>query len=254
MAKRRFSALFLSLALLFCALPAAAADDGWLEPRVREAPAFTDMAGVGCADAVDTVCEAGLMHGTRQAFDPSGQLMPEEIVTLCARLHHLLTGGDGVLPEPGAGQRWYEPAYEYLAEAISYRGTYDPASGGYLGGGDGAQTPEEQQNALLFNLTPGKYPVRRWMFVDLLDQTLAAAETDLPAINQIPVLPDTTDDAVRKLYSAGILTGFDRYGTFRGDEYLNRGQTAAILARLVDPGQRVSFTPAPIGGGPVPEV
>lgn len=39
MCKRRFSALFLTLALLFCTLPAAAEEgDGWLVPKVREAP------------------------------------------------------------------------------------------------------------------------------------------------------------------------------------------------------------------------
>ena len=38
MCKRRFSALFLTLALLFCTLPAAAEGDGWLVPKVREAP------------------------------------------------------------------------------------------------------------------------------------------------------------------------------------------------------------------------
>ena len=110
--KRRFSALFLTLALLLCTLPAAAEGDGWLVPRVREAPVFIDMAGVWCADAADTVCEAGLMQGTGQAFDPSGDLLPEHAVVLCARLYDLLTGGDGVLPEPGEGQSWYDPAYE----------------------------------------------------------------------------------------------------------------------------------------------
>ena len=247
MTKRRFSALFLTLtlALLFCSLPAAAAEgDSWLVPKVREAPAFTDMAGVWCEDAVQTVCQTGVMQGRSDgSFGPADELMPEEIVTLCARLHSLLTGGDGVLPEPAEGQSRYEPAYEYLAEAISYRGTYDPASGRYLGGGDGAQTPEDQQNALLFNFNPGKYPVQRWRFLDLLAQTLTAAGVDLPSINPNAAVPDTSDKNVLSFYQAGLLTGTDRYGTFRGNESLNRGQAAAILARLIDPAQRVTFTP-----------
>ena len=102
MVKRRFSALFLTLTLLLCTLPAAAAEgDDWLVPKVQEAPAFTDMAGVWCEDAVQTVCQAGLMQGRSDgSFNPSGALMPEHIVTICARLYDLLTGGDGVLPEP----------------------------------------------------------------------------------------------------------------------------------------------------------
>ena len=247
MTKRRLSALFLTLTLLFCTLPAAAAEgDDWLVPKVREAPAFTDMTDVWCEDAVQTVCQAGLMQGRSDgSFNPSGELTGAHIVTICARLYDLLTGGDGVLPEPAEGQEWYDPAYEYLAEAIDYQGTYDPASGEYLGGGNGAQTSEEQRNALLFNFNPDKYPMQRRQFVELLDQTLSAADVALPAVNQISVVPDCKDSAVLSFYNAGILTGSDQYGSFRGGEILNRGQAAAILARLADPAQRVTFSPIP---------
>ena len=226
MCKRRFSALFLTLTLLLCSLPVSAAEgDDWLVPKVQEAPVFTDMAGIWCEGAVQTVCEAVLMQGRSDgSFNPSGALTGAHIVTICARLYDLLTGGNGVLPEPAADQAWYDPAYESLTEALDYTGGLD---------------------ALRINLHPDKYPIRRWQFVELLDQTLTAADVSLPAINQITVLPDTTDTAVLKLCSAGILTGSDRYGTFRGNEYLNRGQAAAILARLADPAQRQSFTTEP---------
>ena len=59
------------------------------------------------------------------------------------------------------------------------------------------------------------------------------------------MVPDCKDPAVLSLYNAGILTGSDQYGSFRGSEYLNRGQAAAILARLADPAQRVAFSPVP---------
>ena len=116
-------------------------------------------------------------------------------------------------------------------------------TGQYLGGE--AQTPEEQRSALRASFTPGKYAVQRFQFLDLLDRTLTAAEADLPAINHITVLPDTGSPVVLKFYNAGILTGSDQYGTFQGGRELNRGQAAAILARLVDPGQRTAFTPVP---------
>ena len=226
MVKRRFSALFLTLTLLLCTLPPAAAEgDDWLVPKVQEAPAFTDMAGVWCEDAVQTVCQTGLMQGRSDgSFNPSGALTGAHIVTICARLYDLLTGGDGTLQEPAADQAWYDPAYESLAEALDYAGGLD---------------------ALRINIHPDKYSIRRWQFVELLDQTLTAADVTLPAINQITVLPDTTDTAVLKLCSAGILTGSDQYGSFRGNESLSRGQAAAILARLADPAQRQTFTPEP---------
>ena len=218
MRKRRVFALFLSLALLLCTLPASAEEgDDWLVPKVREAPAFTDMAGVCCADAVDTVCQAGLMQGRSDgSFGPSGQLTGAHIATICARLHDLLTGGDGALPEPAEGQEWYDPAYASLSQALDLLEDVPP---------DGA--------------------VRRQTFAALLAETLQAADVALPAVNQISVVPDCKDPAVLSLYNAGILTGSDQYGSFRGSEYLNRGQAAAILARLADPAQRVAFSPVP---------
>lgn len=222
----RFAALFLTISMLLCSLPVSAAEgDDWLVPKVQEAPAFTDMTGVWCEDAVQTVCQAGLMQGRSDgSFNPSGELKGAHIVTICARLYDLLTGGDGVLPEPAEGQEWYAPAYESLAENLDYVGGMD---------------------ALLINIHPDKYAIRRWRFADLLSQTLTAADVTLPAINQISVVPDFRDPGVLSLYNAGILTGSDDFGSFRGSSELNRGQAAAILARLVDPAQRVTFSPAP---------
>lgn len=39
-----------------------------------------------------------------------------------------------------------------------------------------------------------------------------------------------------------MLTGFDKYGTFRSGSTLNRGQAAAMLARAVDPTLREHYT------------
>ena len=236
MTKRRLSALFLTLTLLFCTLPPAAAEgDDWLLPKVREAPAFTDMTDVWCEDAVQTVCQAGLMQGRSDGtFNPSGQLTGAHIVTICARLYDLLTGGDGVLPEPAEGQEWYDPAYSTLSKALDL---LDAA--GTTPTGLHAQT-----EALLEDVPPDD-TVQRYTFISLLNQTLQAADVALPAVNQISVVPDCKDSAVLSFYNAGILTGSDQYGSFRGGEILNRGQAAAILARLADPAQRVTFSPTP---------
>ena len=236
MTKRRFSALFLTLALFLCSLPAAAAEgDDWLVPKIREAPSFTDMDGVWCEDAVDTVCEAGLMRGRADgSFNPSGELAGAHIVTICARLYGLLTGGDGVLPEPAEGQSWYDPAYASLSQALDrMRAT-----------GSTPTALHAQTLDLLEDIPPAD-PVHRQTFVSLLVETLQTADVTLPSINQITVVPDFRSPGVLSLYNAGILTGSDQYGSFGGGELLNRGQAAAILARLVDPAQRVTFTPAP---------
>ena len=193
------------------------------------------MAGVWCEDAVDTVCEAGLMRGRADgSFGPSGELTGARIVTICARLYGLLTGGDGVLPEPAEGQEWYDPAYASLSQALDRMG----ATGS-------TPTALHAQTLDLLEDIPPADPVHRQTFVSLLVETLQTADVTLPSINQITVVPDFRSPGVLSLYNAGILTGSDQYGSFGGGELLNRGQAAAILARLVDPAQRVTFTPAP---------
>lgn len=75
---------------------------------------------------------------------------------------------------------------------------------------------------------------------------LSVAAGALDPINQITELPDTRDTAVLALYNAGILTGTDSYGTFTGKLSLSRAEAAAMLARVLAPETRVSFTPAPL--------
>ena len=75
MKTRRFAALFLTLSLLLCTLPATAAEgDDWLVPRMRGSTAFTDTAGTICETAADICCKAGLMDGvdSRHFYPESG--------------------------------------------------------------------------------------------------------------------------------------------------------------------------------------
>ena len=188
----RFAALVLSLVTaLSLALPAQAAEgDGWLIPKVKDTPSFTDTVGSWCQSEVETVYESGLMEGqTAERFNPQGTLMPEHIVAVCARLYSLLTGGDGTVAPAQEGQAWYQPYYDYLAQALTYEGGAD---------------------ALMLNFHAGKYPARRHAFVELLSLTLEAAKVELPGINAVTVLPDSTDPAVLAFYNAGILAGTDQ--------------------------------------------
>lgn len=212
----------LTALLLSSSLPAIAAETDWLIPKTNDVPAFTDTAGIWCEPEIAVVCQAGLMEGQSETrFSPSATLMPEHIVAVCARLYSLLTGGDGIVAPAQEGESWYQPYYDYLAQALDYTG--------------GADT-------LMINFHATKYPVKRWMFVELLSLTLEASKVDLPAINNLERVPDSTDPAVLEFYNAGILTGSDAYGTFDANGVLNRGQAAAMLARLVDPALRQTFT------------
>lgn len=232
----RLFALLLTLlvTLAASAVPAAAATEtsgrsgletARLLDKVREAPAFSDVdAALWCADAVATVCETGLLEGYNTGtFGPDNLLTNAHIAAVCARLIDLLGGGDGNIPLIYDDAPWYAGYYAYLD--------------GVLGTGYALrmETPEE--------------PCSRASFARVLHAAAQAAGVTLPEINAGADAPDTDGfldgGAVRTLYRAGILTGTDAYGTFDGEAFLTRGQTAAMLARLVNPAERVTFTLKP---------
>lgn len=227
MKRRRIAALALFLALLFGTMPALAAEaDGWLVPKTRDyAGQFADVTGSWCEAAVKTVYEAGLMEGTGpDRFDSQGTLTCPQILVISARLHSLLNGGDGTFPTPGSGEAWYAPAAAYL-DAV-------------------ASSPSIQWSGIVSHSTR---PCRRADFVEMLAAVLPMEA--LPAVNDICTLPDVALDTytqnIFRFYNAGILSGSNEYGTFHRDEALTRGQAAAMLARVVDPGQRLHFTVRP---------
>ena len=191
------------------------------------------MAGVWCEDAVDTVCQAGLMQGRSDgSFGPASPLTHAQIVTVCARLNSLLTGGDGVI-ESAPGEPWYQGSYDVLWSVMEGKELFIPF---YLDRDWGY--PLEANT-----------PCTREDFVRTLSYALLDTGVELPALNTVTALPDVRwssefgniSGSVLDFYWAGILTGSDEYGTFGGSGTLNRGQAAAILARLVDPSQRVTL-------------
>lgn len=95
---RFISALLLAVFLSVTCIPCAATDTA--VPKVREYTGFSDVAeGSWCYDAVKLCYEAGLLNGTSDtAFSPDGPLTYAQLTVLSVRLHHILKGGDGVLP------------------------------------------------------------------------------------------------------------------------------------------------------------
>lgn len=223
--KRRILALTLTAALAVGGVPALAAETGetTLVPMVRAYDGrFSDVKNAWCADAVETCFEAKLMEG-RQAnrFDLSSRLTQAQIIVICARLHEMLTGGT---PSPETSKTpWYQSAYDRLAE---------------LEGGAQALPAREQMEKAANQDCP------RRMFSDLLLLVLKSAAVELPVLNsQEQAAPDLTpEQEAYSLYRWGILNGTDRYGTYSADAPLTRGQAVAILARVVDPAQRLRFT------------
>lgn len=236
MKKARLFSFFLTLALLLTTLPVSAAPilispapqrdpaAGWLIQPMKSEAEFPDVTGSWCEAAVDTVYRTGLMQGkTAERFDAASPLTYAQITVVTARLHHLLNGGDGVLPASEEGEVWYQSAVDYLK----------------------AQSNDETLLYLLKQLErDDEYPntpcIRR-SFVQMLSAVLP--ENALTPINDISVIPDLAinEADILPFYRAGILNGSDAYGTFGQETTLSRGAAAAIMARLVDPQQRLTF-------------
>ena len=228
MKNKRMCSLLLALILaLSLAMPAAAAETEPLLPTTRTyANQFTDLADAWCREEAVAVYETGLMDGkSATRFDIQSNLTYAQIIVITARLHNLLSGGDGELEKAGLGEPWYRPAAEYLAEAL--QGADSDAAVYLLGDLDFLDNFADQS-------------CDRFDFVWYLAAVLP--EEALEPINDIPSLPDVTDADILRFYRAGILTGSDDKGTFNGFDLLSRGQAATMLARIADPALRVSFT------------
>lgn len=201
--------IILSLALSSAALAAEP-----FFPKVADMPAFTDLTPDGVwydALSVKTAVEAGLMKGTgANAFTPGGTLTLAEVFTIAARINEKTTGY--AIPKQEAGQFWYDPALAVMTHI----------------GVDVGSDPTAKAT--------------RADFVRVLSAVLP--DTMMAPINAITSLPDSKDAAVLRFYNAGILTGKDAYGTFAGDLTLTRSEVAAMLARIINPDLRKSFTPA----------
>lgn len=224
--RSRAGAALLALALTAAlCLPAAAAESGRLLPSLRSYGGFADVKGSWCEPYVSAVYEAGLMEGTSStAFQPNETLSCQAAVVLAARLHSLLTGGDGTF---APSSPWYLSAQQYLLDEDT-----------------------EVFSLPWFVYSPEDLCTRADL-AELLYAVLAPLPDTLEPINTISAVPDSQDYEVQALYEAGILTGTDRYGIFRGGETVTRGETAAILARVIDPSLRRTFTLTPFDLGQV---
>jgi hypothetical protein len=219
-------ALSLALSLVLSLVPAGASeDDGWLIPKARDYAAFTDTQGTITENAARLCCETGLMDGVRAGkFLPKNALTNAQIIVICARLHKLLSGGslDDFIPVSLTGDEWYTPYADYLKAEIP-----------------DCPVPEWPQDPIPYS----KQSCFRYSFTDLLAAVLKDADVALPDLNHM----EDRDISVRlsetdlTLYNAGILRGVNKYGYSDRSADLSRGQAALMLARVIDPAQRLRF-------------
>ena len=237
--KKRLCALLLigCMALSILMVPAAAtgllispkpAESGMLLPRVRTYEGqLTDASDAWCTDAIQTVYETGLMEGkTTSRFDYTSPLTEAQSVVIAARVYARLIGKE--IPAPAEGERWYQPSYDLLSSLSK------------------SVSPEIARLLVTESFIEDAHHQDAWRdnFIGSLLVALHGAGTELPVLNQLETRPPdlAADSPELLLYRAGILNGTDQYGSFDATGTLTRGQAAAILARLADPAQRLTFT------------
>lgn len=221
---KKLCSVFLTAALLtgLLAVPAyAAPSPGGLSAfaDVQEyAPdTFSDVpADSWFAGGVRTVYQKGIMDGVGGGrFDPFQPITWTQAVVIAARLDSMYQMGTAL---GQSGESWYLPAraYAYDRRLITTDRFWGP--------------------------WPDNTPITRQEMAHLFRFVLS--DDDLPAVNDT-VLTDLDAVAshlrsdVQKLCAAGIFTGRDD-GAFDPEGATTRAETAVIVSRLLDPGQRVS--------------
>lgn len=217
--KRNLISLCLALSLTAVpSLTAGSALAAGLEeqfPAIQEYPGYADVRESDWFSPYAVLCyETGLITGSGAGFEPYRQMTVGEAAAMAARLREAVTGDPipFATPRPGETLPWY---FSYINYLTSH-------------GVTGLDRPEDAAT--------------RTLFLGLLAAVLP--ERLLAPINAIPSLPDTDNPDVLTFYRAGILTGTDRYGTFRGENPLTRSEGAAMVSRVVRETLRSSFTPA----------
>lgn len=174
---------------------------------------FADVSNEWYADAVKEVYELDLMKGTEeQLFSPGGRLTNAEAVAVASRLHSIYYNGENAFPQ---SEPWYTAYLEYAIENGICSDNFDPnqvATRAFFVGviGNAVDTSILTEKN---NIADGfLYDVNGWYA-----------------------------DAVYLFYRSGVLTGNDAYGTFAPDSSVTRAEVAAIIVRIVNPEQRVSF-------------
>ncbi len=206
--KLRKTLVSLALAGVLTLSPALGADVSEKFPAVNAfSPAFYPDVPEGewYADAAKVCYETGIMLGTQTGFAPKSTVTVAEAAVMAARLASAVTGE--AVPE---GDSWYQPSVDFLTAA-------------------GVEVPDDLTKA-----------ATRLEFFQLLAAVLPADYT--AALNSVSALPDTDSAEVLRFYNAGILTGTDVYGTFNPGGVLTRAEAATMIARIVRPEQRKTFT------------
>ena len=196
---------------------------------------FTDVpTGAWYYSSVLGAHKMGLINGkTETLYMPENNMTYAEAVKLAACMHQLYNDGEVTLTN--GSPYWYSSYFEYCRD----NGIIPEKSNAFEPGFDDllkiADTTITRAGcALLFSRA-------------LPDEALAEKNT-IPddSIPDVGMTMSVYDQAIYKLYRAGIVNGRDSRGTFSPDSNIQRSEVAAILIRMMDLTARVA-APAELG-------
>ena len=214
--------LLLIMSLLLSGMTAFAALDNFSIVAMYYDGLFTDVSSSAWyAPNVKTAYMYDLVKGgANNKFDPTGNMTVAQAITLAARIHSIYHTGSANFTQ---GSPWYQVYVTYaLQNGIIYSGQFDNYNS----------------------------PAKRTDFASIMAKSLPDYEFN--AINSIAygTIPDVIGteiyaDDVYMLYDAGILTGSDKYSSFKPNTYIQRAEVATIATRIIDKSARVTFSIVP---------
>ncbi len=208
--------------LLSCAAAAAETKkslDNFTEKRTYTQGMFGDVsAEAWYASYVGEAYKLDLMNGSgKTTFNPSGNITIAETVAIAARLNKIYNGDSSAFKQ---GEPWYQVYVDYAIEkeiigACEY-----------------------------FNYTE---KATRADFVSILARALPSEAFENINSLEDGAIPDINSsmrfcDAAYLLYNAGILSGSDKYGTFKPGTNILRSEVATIISRVAKRDGRVKVT------------
>jgi S1-C subfamily serine protease len=179
---------------------------------------FTDVpSSQWYADEVQLAYEYGLVNGkSAKTYEPDSNLTIAEAIKMAAVMHSIYNTGKSSLVN---GSPWYQPYVDYALQNKVISSPY------------------------------AKYDAKatRADFAAIFAAALPAEA--LAPINQISdnSIPDVSlaysyGPSVYLLYRAGVLTGSGETRAFKPNDNIRRSEVAAIAARMVNAGSRVTFS------------
>ena len=207
------------------------ADPGYVKPRSNVSfdkvtlyfqGQFSDVAAdQWFTKHVAEAVEFGLMGGNSEStFNPYGDVTLAEAITMAARINSIYNTGSGSFDQ-SAGNAWYQTYldYAYQKGIISYA---------YYNADVTRKATRAQFAEIFANSLPEEALTAVSSIADNAIPDVSAGESYAPY--------------VYRLYRAGVLTGGDAMGTFSPQTYITRAEAAAIVSRMAEPDNRVSFT------------